>query len=50
MTDTRTVLDALREWRYWWENEYAADLTLTGKQADELCRLLKIEAPSGVER
>lgn len=34
------VLDVLQAWRRYWANEYADDLTLTGKQADELCRML----------
>lgn len=37
------VLDCLADWRSYWHTEYADDLTLTGKQADELCTVLSVQ-------
>lgn len=43
-----TARDALRAWRKYWSNEHSDDLTLTGKQADELCRML-VDQPASAE-
>jgi hypothetical protein len=35
-----TALAALRAWRNYWPTAHSDPLTLTGAQADELCRML----------
>ena len=52
MTDalTMTALEALRDWRHYWPTEYSDSLTLTGKQANELCELLVDSSGSGSSR
>ena len=37
---TLSGVAALREWRKYWANEHSDSITLSGKQADELCALL----------
>ena len=37
-----TLVEALADWRKYWETDLSDDLILTGKQADELCVFLNV--------
>lgn len=44
-----SLMEVLRDWRSWWPTEYSDELTLSGKQANELCELL-VDAPAGSQQ
>lgn len=41
-----SLMNALRDWRQHWPTAQADPLTLTGEQADEVCRLLLDAQPA----
>lgn len=48
-TEKLSLMEVLRDWRSWWPTEFSDELTLSGKQANELCGLL-VDAPAGAQQ